>query len=198
MEVVEIKCRVRGKWSSFWRCKCYSVIWSHSQEHLKNDIAVSLGQQDSAWILTKNILRMFSRIRTDYRTLLTPPQRAWFSAYSGLYLKKIPSSINQDIKKLTWSGAKSNKPSHLVTWIPYCDTPEDDLDKPRGQKNSCEQRRLICRLIWVFPGHTGLIVLIVFSEFSWPLFFQVSFIPLFSMASDLGLHCLQRPVCPNI
>ena len=75
---------------------------------------------------------------------------------------------------------------------------EDNLEKPRGQWSSCEQRRLIRRLIWVFTGRTGLIVLKVFSKFSWSLFPQISFIPLFSAASDLGLHCLHRSVCVPI
>ena len=44
---------------------------------------VPLTQTDS-----KNILRMFSRIRPDHRIALTPPERAWFSAYSALYLNK--------------------------------------------------------------------------------------------------------------
>ena len=67
---------------------------------------------------------------------------------------------------------------------------EDDLEKPRGQISSCEQRRLSHRLIWVFTGCTGLIVLKVFSKFSWFLFPQSNFIPLICAASDLGLHCL--------
>ena len=46
---------------------------------------------------------------------------------------------------------------------------EADLEKFRGQTGSCEQRRLIRRLIWVFTGRTGLIVLKVFSKFSWSL-----------------------------
>ena len=42
--------------------------------------------------------------------------------------EKIPSDINRDsLKNPTWSGAKnSNKlcaPSHLVTWIPHCESP---------------------------------------------------------------------------
>ena len=43
---------------------------------------------------------------------------------------------------------------------------EDDVEKLRGQRSSCGQRRLIRRLIWVFTGRTGLIVLKV-SKFSW-------------------------------
>ena len=41
---------------------------------------------------TKNILRMFSRIRSDRRIALTPPERVWFSAYSALYLIKFHST----------------------------------------------------------------------------------------------------------
>ena len=26
----------------------------------------------------------------------------------------------------------------------------------------------------------------------------ISFIPLISVVSDLGLHCLHRPICPNV
>ena len=37
----------------------------------------------------------------------------------------------------------------------------------------------------------------VFQIFMIP-FHQISSIPLFSAASDLGLHCLHRPICPNI
>ena len=44
---------------------------------------------------------------------------------------------------------------------------EDDLEKLRGQRSSCEQRRLIRRLIWVFTSRIGLIVQKVFSKFSW-------------------------------
>ena len=40
---------------------------------------------------TKNIRRMFSRTRPDRRIALTPPERAWFSAYSVLYLNKFHS-----------------------------------------------------------------------------------------------------------
>ena len=36
---------------------------------------------------------------------------------------------------------------------------EDDLEKPRGQRSSYKQRRLIRRLILVFTGRTGLNVL---------------------------------------
>ena len=62
--------------------------------------------------------------------------------------------------------------------IKKCIYSEDDLEKPRGQRSSYEQRILIRRLIWVFTGRTGLIVLKVFSKFSWFLFPQISFIPL--------------------
>ena len=41
---------------------------------------------------SKNILRIFSRIRPDRRIVLTPPERAWFSAYSALYLNKFHSA----------------------------------------------------------------------------------------------------------
>ena len=36
----------------------------------------------------ENILRMLSRIRPDCSIALTPPERAWFSSYSALYLNK--------------------------------------------------------------------------------------------------------------
>ena len=40
---------------------------------------------------SKNILLMFSRIRPDRRIALTPPERAWFFAYSALYVNKFHS-----------------------------------------------------------------------------------------------------------
>ena len=43
---------------------------------------------------------------------------------------------------------------------------EDDLEKPRGKRSSYKHRRLICRLILLFTGCTGLIVLKVFSKLS--------------------------------
>ena len=101
MEFVRIKRRVPGKWSSFWRFKRYSAIWCHSWEHLKNVFCCQSGSPGQCtWILTENILRMFSRIRPDCRTAQTPPERAWFLRtlpfiwkhsirYKSRYLKKI-------------------------------------------------------------------------------------------------------------
>ena len=42
----------------------------------------------AALIDSKNIFRMFSRIRLDRRITLMSPVKAWFSAYSALYYEK--------------------------------------------------------------------------------------------------------------
>ena len=47
LELVQIKRRVRGKSSPFWRCKRNSAIWSNSREHLKHVFAVNLGYRDN-------------------------------------------------------------------------------------------------------------------------------------------------------
>ena len=47
MEFVQIKLRIRGKSSSLWCCKRYSVKWSNSREHLVNVLAVNLGYPDN-------------------------------------------------------------------------------------------------------------------------------------------------------
>ena len=83
-------------------------------------------------------------------------------------------------------------------WNPAGFHLEFSYGKPKGQRSSCEQWKLNCRLIWVFTGCTGFIVLKVFSKFPWSLFLQISFILLFSATSDSGLHCLHKPICCNI
>ena len=56
---------------------------------------------------------MFSRIRPVRRIVLTPPERARFSAYSALYFEQIPFGMNRDILKTsTLCGAKNS--NHTV------------------------------------------------------------------------------------
>ena len=89
MEFVQIKRKVRGKSSSFWWCKRYSAIWSDSREHSENGFrqnSSTLSRQPR--LTAKTFFECFSRIRPDRRIALTPPERAWFSAYSALYLNK--------------------------------------------------------------------------------------------------------------
>ena len=103
-----------------WALFCNLIWFSRTfREYFSSKFMyiVPVAQTDS-----KNILRMFSRIRPDCRIMLTPPERAWFSAYS--LFEQIPFGMNRDIlKHPTLCGAKnSNKlcvPSHLVTWIPH-------------------------------------------------------------------------------
>ena len=88
MEFVQIKRRVRGK-SSFFSGGVSVILQSGlilekiRRENGFRQNSCTLSQTDS-----KNILRTFSGIRLDRRIALTPLERAWFSAYSALYLNK--------------------------------------------------------------------------------------------------------------
>ena len=70
--------------SSFWQCKHYSAIWTY---------LLTLGEYFASKfmyiVLVAQVdICQFLRIWPDCRTVLTPPERAWFSPYSALYLNK--------------------------------------------------------------------------------------------------------------
>ena len=69
------------------------------------------------WILMKNILRMFLKIRPDCRIALTPRERAWFSVYSALYLKKKKKKFIRYKSRYSKTELKIVTNSvHLVIW----------------------------------------------------------------------------------
>ena len=99
MEFVQIKRRVRGK-SSFFVvqalfCNLIWFSWTFGKCYLSKSMYIV----PVAQIYSKNILRMPSRIRPDRRIALTPPERAWFSAYSALIWTN-PFGMNRDILKI--------------------------------------------------------------------------------------------------
>ena len=78
---------------------------------------VSVAEIDS-----KNILRMFSRIRPACRIALTPTESLIFCVLCALF-EQIPFDMKRDIlKNPTLCRAKNSNtlcvPSHSVTWIP--------------------------------------------------------------------------------
>ena len=79
-----------------------------------------------AQIDSKNILRMFSKIRPYHRIALKPPKKSLVFRVLCVSFEQIPLSMNRDIlKHSTLCGAKNSNnlrvPSHLVTWIPHTD-----------------------------------------------------------------------------
>ena len=91
------KARVCGKSSSFWWSVLFCNLVGFSRTFRECFSSKFMYIVPVTQINSKIILRMFSRVRSDRRIALAPPERTWFSAYC-VYLNKFHS---------TWSGAKN-------------------------------------------------------------------------------------------
>ena len=119
----QIKRRACGKSNSFWWCKCYSTIWSSSQEHSKNVFAVNADYRDNVYMYfvekhsdLENQTRLQNSTYTTRKSLI-------FLVLCALF-EQIPSGINRDIlKNPTWCGAinsdKLRAHCHLVMCNPH-------------------------------------------------------------------------------